>query len=365
MRIDIIDMDRDAQCVPNFFMSYHETYLQERERLLRALGWMGDGGMVEDCQHIGATRILNEGACVDLALAVFPLDARLDAALAALGYAPQAGLEQEFVKLYRHVSGEYQVWAVESGDEAWLEWTLLPDYLAHNERAQKEYAAARAGWGNDPASKAEYFARAWAAAQQWWIGFYGFARVKQVAQELAGLDVPWYVSGGWALNLFLGQVTRVHHDVDIVLARADQLALREYLTGRGWKFVTPYEGRLEIWGPHLFLKLPRQQVHAHRNGEFIDFQLTDIENGIWKYRREPFIVHTMERVGLKTAEGLPFLAPQVPLLFKSRNTSNKLNRDKDGIDFESVVGALDAEQRAWLRWALLATVPGHVWLQVL
>lgn len=343
----------------------HKNYIQERERLLKALGWMGDGGMVEDCQHIGATRILETDACVDIALAVFPLNATLDTALATLGYAPYATPDREFVKQYRHASGAFQVWAVESGDEAWLEWTLLPAYLENNTDARQAYAAAHLAWENDAARKIFYFANVWPAAQAWWIEFSGFAQVKQVADELAGLNIPWYVSGGWALNLFLGCVTRVHHDVDIVLARADQLALREYMTNRGWKFVTPYEGHLEPWGPHLFLHLPRQQVHAHRNGEFIDFQLTDIERGIWQYRREPFIVHTIERVGMQTEHGIPFLAPQVPLLFKSRNTSNKQNRAKDQLDFETVAPQLNAEQRAWLRWALVATVPNHAWLQVL
>lgn len=347
----------------------NEKYLDERARLLNALGWMGDGGIVEDCQHIGATRILGEGACVDIALAVFPLDEKLQARLHALGYAPVDEWQREFVKLYRHASGAFQVWAIESGDEAWLEWTTLPDYLTHHETARSEYTAARVSWSqggvNAAALKAEHFGNAWNDAQQWWISFYGLTKVKQAADELAELTVPWYVAGGWALNLFMDKVTRVHHDVDVVIARSDQLAVREYMTERGWKFVTPYDGRLEPWGPHLFLNLPRHQAHAHREGEFIDFQLTDIENGIWVYRREPFIVHTMQRLGLKTADGIPYLAPQVPLLFKSRNTSNKANRDKDGLDFESVVDALTAEQKAWLRWALIATVPTHPWLEKL
>ena len=43
------------------------------------------------------------------------------------------------------------------------------------------------------------------------------------------LHVSWS-NGGWALDLFLERVTRVHHDVDVVVDRADQLALREQLS---------------------------------------------------------------------------------------------------------------------------------------
>ncbi len=347
-----------------FFAMKHDTYLAERARVLNGLGWMGDGGLVEDCRHIGATRVLGQGDCIDIALAVFPLDAA-DTKLEALGYLSHGDTRRDTVKRYRHTSGEFQIWAIESGDEAWLEWITLPDYLAHNATALQEYASEHAAWGEGASRKAEYLSRAWTAAQQWWIEFYGFEKVKQIADELQALSVPWYVAGGWALNLFMGRVTRVHHDVDIVIARTDQLAVRESLTARGWKFVTPYEGQLEPWGPHLFLKLPRQQVHAHREGEFIDFQLTDIENGVWTYRREPFIVHTMAHLAMKSTDGIPYLAPQVPLLFKSRNTSNKANRAKDNIDFDSAVDTLTTEQKAWLRWALIATVPSHPWLDKL
>ena len=36
------------------------------------------------------------------------------------------------------------------------------------------------------------------------------------------------------------------------------------VTDGGWKFVTPFEKRLEPWPPHMRLELPRHQVHAHR-----------------------------------------------------------------------------------------------------
>ena len=109
------------------------------------------------------------------------------------------------------------------------------------------------------------------------------------------------------------------------------------------------------------LELPRHQVHAHREDEFIDILLTDMD-GVWKYRREPGIVRSLDKISLKTESGIPYLAPELVLLFKSRNTSNQ-ERAKDQSDFENVLPQLDAERRAWLRWALIATSPGHVWIE--
>jgi hypothetical protein len=184
-----------------------------------------------------------------------------------------------------------------------------------------------------------------------------------VAQELTGLNAPWYVASGWALDLFLGRVTRVHHDVDVAVARSHQLALQQHLIERGWKLITPFEKRLEPWPPHMTLELPRHQVHAHRDGEFIDVLLTDIDHDVWRYRRSPAIVRSVERISLNHHD-LPYLAPELILLFKSKNTSDK-PRPQDQADFEGVCAQLDPERRAWLRWALLASDPAHPWIEQL
>jgi hypothetical protein len=87
-------------------------------------------------------------------------------------------------------------------------------------------------------------------------------------------------------------------------------------------------------------------------------------DGVWKYRREPTIVRSLDKTGLSTESGIPYLAPELVLLFKSKNTSNQ-ERAKDQSDFESVLPQLDAERRAWLRWALIATSPDHAWIEQL
>jgi hypothetical protein len=111
----------------------------------------------------------------------------------------------------------------------------------------------------------------------------------------------------------------------------------------------------------MHLELPRHQVHAHRSDEFIDFLLTEMD-GIWKYRREASIVRSLERASLRTESGIPYLAPEIVLLFKSKNTANQ-KRLKDPSDFERALPHLEPERRAWLRWALVAASPGHPWIE--
>ena len=40
-------------------------------------------------------------------------------------------------------------------------------------------------------------------------------RPEQAAARLAGLDVPWHVAAGWAIDLFLGGERREHDDLEI------------------------------------------------------------------------------------------------------------------------------------------------------
>ncbi|MCB8943156.1 MAG: GrpB family protein [Ardenticatenaceae bacterium] len=342
-------------------MSDVDTRLgQERDRLLGALGAMTEGGIVEQIHHIGSTSVpgLPTSGCVDIGLAVwpFPLEAAAVTAVHALGY-QAIPRNNHPTQLFRHKDGRSQLRVAMVGTDTALNPVILRDYLRHEAAAREVYSQLKA-------DKTRLFTHLVAAARVWWVAHHGFGPVTAVAQELAGYPHPWYISSGWALDLFLGQPQRVHHDTDIVVRRSDQLVLQAHLTGRGWHLLTPLQGKLEPWPPHMFLHLPRHQVHAHRDGAFMDILISEIEHGLWRYRREPSVIQAVERIGLMTTDGLSYLAPELVLLFKSKNTGNQ-ERPKDQQDFERVLPHLQPAQRAWLRWALLVTEPEHPWLDYL
>jgi hypothetical protein len=55
---------------------------------------------------------------------------------------------------------------------------------------------------------------------------------------------------------------------------------------------------------------------------------------------------------------VPYLVPEIVLLFKAKH-----DRPKDHADFAGIVPLLDPTQRAWLAAAALARVdPGHCWI---
>ena len=41
---------------------------------------------------------------------------------------------------------------------------------------------------------------------------------RDFAARMEGADFPWFVAGGWAIDLFLGTPTRDHEDLEIAVA---------------------------------------------------------------------------------------------------------------------------------------------------
>ena len=351
---------------------WSKQFIQERKRIIAALGEIPDGGIVEQLEHIGTTSIpgLYGRQSLDIALAVwpFPLEESALHALASLGYERDLSLAGALELHFRHPSTDVRLYVFEAGSPTWTDYILICEYLRRDEAARQALSARKQGWdGSTESTEYQEAKRLWFDqllndAHRSWIEVKRFSPLLLVTKELCDFPCPWYISGGWALDVFLDRVTRVHHDVDVVVSHVDQLALRQYMTTRGWRLVTSLDGQFQPWPIHMRLELPRYQVHAHRNGMFIDFLLTDLDRGVWRYRREPTIVRDMSRVGLPSHEGFSYLAPELVLLFKSKTTSGK-GRSKDQADFEVIYSRLEPERRAWLRWALIATDPSHRWIE--
>lgn len=348
-----------------------QDFTREREQLLQALdGHLTQGGIVENIQPIGTCSLPDISSALgetptdylDIAIAVwpFPLPPAMQAALTALGYQPQP--QPAPIQRFRHTERPIQLFILEPGSQWWQNALVLRDYLSYTPSARAAYLANKPKPEAPVIERDAFFSQWQIPANQWWLEHNGFAPVESVAAELQGFDRPWWIASGWALDLWQGKLSRVHHDVDVELDRHHSQALQNHLLPKGWKFVTPMEGQLEPWLPNQPLELPRHQAHAHRDGAFIDFQLSQIESGIWHFRRDPSIVRTVERAILHTPSGLPYLAPELVLLFKSRSSQD---RPKDTVDFEMAYPYLEPERRAWLRWALTAYVPNHPWIEKL
>jgi hypothetical protein len=191
-----------------------------------------------------------------------------------------------------------------------------------------------------------------------------FAVPKQVAHLMQDFRAPWYIAGGWAVDLFVGQVTRAHGDIEIVIFRRDQLQIQNYLAGWTMQYVVPPagSGTAETWQLGQRLEQPIHEIHAIRSaGEpaQLEILLDEVQGDEWVYRRNPVITRPFALASL-TASEMPVLSPEIVLLYKAQNM-----RGLDNADFERILPFLDTERRDWLKEALEICHPGHLWISQL
>src|SRR5688572_25039349 len=70
--------------------------------------------------------------------------------------------------------------------------------------------------------------------------------VEEAAGLFTGAPFPWWIAGGWAIDLFIGHQTRPHADTDILILRQDQLAARATLADWDVHVADP-PGSLRPW----------------------------------------------------------------------------------------------------------------------
>lgn len=181
-----------------------------------------------------------------------------------------------------------------------------------------------------------------------------------VAALFTGYPGQWWIAGGWAIEAFTG-IAREHDDIDPSVLRSELPALRHHLDGKldiwsaadgALRPLLPaedeLEGAIQVW----------TRPHALAPWEY-DILLAPGTPQEWVYRRDESIRRPMEEA-LWTREGIPYLRPEIQLLYKAAGL-----RAKDQTDFEVTAPLLDAESRNWLRTQLVRTLPGHPWTAAL
>jgi hypothetical protein len=173
-----------------------------------------------------------------------------------------------------------------------------------------------------------------------------FAPILALAGVMRAFDRPWFVSGGWAIDLFLGRVTREHGDVEVGVYRRDQARLHEHLHGWTLEKVDPMptdDGTWKKWAPNDVLELPDHQARARKpSGELREFEifLNESTPAHWTSRRHPDLLREIADVWMTGDLGVPFLPPDVQLLYKA-----KCCRPKDERDFEHALPPYDREAK--------------------
>jgi hypothetical protein len=179
----------------------------------------------------------------------------------------------------------------------------------------------------------------------------------EVSRRLAGIGTRWYVAGGWAVDLHLGRQTRPHGDIEIAIPAAGYPELRDRFPGYALDAV----GSGRIWPdptPAVLAAVHQTWLRDPATGDYLlDVFREPHDADTWICRRDATIRLPYDDVIHHTEDGIPYLAPELVLLFKA-----KAARPKDQTDFDAILPHLTATQRAHLSALLTRVHPGHPWL---
>ncbi|MGW6286577.1 nucleotidyltransferase domain-containing protein [Streptomyces sp. NPDC055107] len=179
----------------------------------------------------------------------------------------------------------------------------------------------------------------------------------EVAQRLAGVSVPWCVAAGWALDLFRGGQTRVHGDIEIAIPEAGFPEVRRRFPG----YVFDAAGSGRIWEdarPETLAAVHQTWLRDPATGNYLLDVFREPHDGdTWICRRDARIRLPYSEIVHHTGDGIPYLAPELVLLFKAKHA-----RPKDRRDFDATVPHLTRTQRTTLAELLARVHPGHAWL---
>ncbi|MCC3313986.1 hypothetical protein [Nocardia africana] len=180
----------------------------------------------------------------------------------------------------------------------------------------------------------------------------------QVAERLSGAPSCWHVAAGWALDLFVGGLGRAHSDLEIGIPRERFAEIVDAFPGyewdvvgdgHAWPFPEEADNHHQTWLREPATGLYRLDVfrEPHRGDR-------------WVCRRDTAITLPHDELILRTTDGIPYVIPEVVLLFKA-----KARRAKDEADFVRALPAMDRSRRARLSGWLSRVHPGHAWLETL
>lgn len=183
----------------------------------------------------------------------------------------------------------------------------------------------------------------------------------ELHQRLRGTIRPWYVAGGWALDLWHGQPTRAHEDLEFVVLRKDADAFRTLL--QELDFFTVTDGTLVFLPPSANLPDDVWQIWGadRRHGCWrVDLMLEPGTPDLWIYKRDRTIRMPRTEAVRLGRTGIPHLAPPLVMLFKAKH-----GREKDEADFDRFRSRSSREEKERLIALLRTLHPEHPWIESL
>lgn len=181
---------------------------------------------------------------------------------------------------------------------------------------------------------------------------------QEIATVLGAATVRWWLSGGAALDRWIGRAIRPRPNIDVSVVAADLPALVAALPAglSAW-------GRADTEGEVIPLadvpadvELQPVLVRDDTRGTWImQVNVEDGASAVWVYKRDPRLQLPWARAVLDI-DGIPTGAPEVQLVWKALRP-----RPEDGIDKDAVLPQLAPDAIKVFETALLRIHPHSAW----
>lgn len=105
------------------------------------------------------------------------------------------------------------------------------------------------------------------------------------------------------------------------------------------------------------------EIHARKVGNdpsHLEILLNESREDKWWFRKNSSVTRPLNLIGLHSQTGIPFLCPEVVLLYKA---ISKQPMPKSEDDFDNVLEMLKEDQRDWLRRAIQSCNSKQAWLK--
>ena len=181
--------------------------------------------------------------------------------------------------------------------------------------------------------------------------------IQSSCSAFSGFKKPWFIAGGWAIDLSVGRVTRQHDDIDFCIFRDSISELLDHF--KTWKIEVclPGTSQTVVCQSIADLSRPRHEIHISRGTKTIEVLINDKNGDNVVFRRDKSIDLHIDRFTCLTQDKTPYVNPAWQLLFKAKNT-----RAKDHQDFNEVINVLSKDDKKWLYDSLIHHQPDSEWL---
>lgn len=210
--------------------------------------------------------------------------------------------------------------------------------------------------------------------------------VKKTRAILQPANFDWCICGGFAIDLFHGAETRKHIDVDVCAFWENRNDIIMFMKNKGWTVYEPCgNDKIHLISDINDQKILKNNIFCVKTGntsfhvtdlgddmfnctidrvepndlDFLEFLFNRRDNDNFIYGRNPDIKRGLSKAIFRSGN-IPYLSPEITLLYKSTNTDNADYQH----DFDITFNKMDAESKMWLIDSLKVCFPqGHKWLQ--